>query len=121
MLNNYRDIERSYDALEAWNVTKKFDNDLSIDSLYEVFTCTNPVFSRVGMSKLFQSLRKICKRPFSAVYTCYPYTFMISKLNDLMLIIDTHPVPSNSGGNGNGLLFIAQDTDHPYADICMWL
>ena len=100
-----------------------FDKDLSLESLNEVLSCSNLVFSRKGMSDLLFAINKQSrKKDWAAVFTCSPYTFVIASFKDQFILIDTHPVPESCGGDGNGVVFFSEkNCQFKYADICMWL
>ena len=121
-LNAHRDISKMYEPSEALTIMKSFDEALNICKVEEVLSCNYTVFSRKGMADLLITLQRLKKETFTAVYVCEPYSFLIVRLQHQMMIVDTHPVPGNCGGNGNGLVFFAlDDTNLAHGDLCKWI
>ena len=69
------------------------------------------VFSESGRNELLSSLRTIPSdiRRKVGVYTCPPYAFMIGIYNQHIVVLDTHPINAELGGNGNGIMVATHD------------
>ncbi|CAB4010557.1 Hypothetical predicted protein [Paramuricea clavata] len=110
-VNKHRNVDQFYDVAEAYSVMS--DNGM-LSKKYEIFeSCVsaNTVFSSGGRDELMAALTsKIAQGKTSVgIYTCSPYIFTIGVCNDALLVVDTHPVNHELGGNGNGLLLMTPD------------
>lgn len=78
------------------------------------------VFSPVGRKRLLSKMKQLGKVNFTAIYTCQPYIFLIGCLDGKPL--ETHPISSDLGGNGGGVLRIYTDTsDNSWTSFCDWV
>ena len=51
-------------------------------------------------------------KTYLEIYTCSLYMFTTGISNNVLFMVDTHPVSEDLGGNGNGLLVVTTDSSY---------
>ena len=103
MINPCRNIGVPTDALEVKSVLEIVDSVVGKAELSEKINNNADVFSNAGIQNLITSIKSLGNHTFeSAVYTCSPYSFVISANQKQCRLVDTHPVPVNSNGKTVG-------------------
>ena len=97
-VNPFRDIWRHYDLLEAADILSENHLLENTPHLKELSKGTR-VFSNDGREDLFNALSNISS---VGVLVCPPYIFVVCRLANEYVIIDTHVIKSQLGGNDNG-------------------
>jgi serine/threonine protein kinase len=124
VINNFRDVGLRYDVLEAYTVLKSNNCLSSSYQFSEELPYSFGVLTDNGKAKLLESV-KAMKNGGDCIglYMCEPYTFLLGKLMDRIVILDTHPVPSACGGNLTGFLkmFSCSDVEKCAQSACEWL
>ena len=124
--NAFRSTAKFYDALEAYSILEKA---AILKSKYEMFEELleleeQIVFTRKARIALVNAVSKLGKGSEVtkiAIYSCGGYSFIIGGCSqqNLLFLIDTHPISHKLGGNGCGILKVC------YADdahqLCTWI
>ena len=123
MINQYRNISVQTDTLEVKSILEKVDSMVGEAELTEKINNNVLVFSNVGIQSLITSIKSLGIHTFElAIYTCSPYSFIISANQKQYRLVDTHPVPVNSNGNGNALVIPSEDKcDYSVMQLAVWL
>lgn len=67
-------------------------------------------------------MRQLGRGNFTAIYTCQPYIFLIGCLDGKPYMLETHPISSDLGGNGGGVVRIYTDTSvNSWTSLCGWV
>ena len=110
LINQYRNKSVPTDALEVKSILEKVDSMVGEAELSEKINVNAHVFSNAGIQSLITSIKSLGIHTFeSAMYTCSPYSFIISANQKQYRLVDTHLVPVNSNGNGNTLVILSED------------
>ena len=120
VINPHRNCQSAYMLIRSVS-TEVGNYEFSEEILKSDF-----VFSQKGMSNLVHSLSSmLSKKKFClAIYTCEPLIFTVGLASDCFFIVDTHPVPTDIGGKGTGILKV-----FPYVTeeatacegVCRWI
>ena len=116
IVNPFRSESQLYDVYSANEIINKnecWTTDWAIDALEEILTSQNDALSPDGMRALVCGMEKI---EGQAIFTCGGLVFAICKSNDEVYLVDTHQVPTESGGDLNGVVVRGSAQD-----ICAWL
>ena len=122
-LNRIREISSLYTVLDA-NKLMKGHNHLQNDFEFtEELPHAEGVFAEVSRNRLQEKVQELAAgETFFSIYTCEPFAFLIGSLSGKMFILDTHPVPENCGGDGNGQLKVFESTSPECCRaLCRWL
>ena len=120
-INEHRDLGKTYDALEAYEILKqqqiiKYPLEFSEELPY-----ADGVFNYEGRENLFTKLCVLGTERFVAIYASDPFVLTIGCHNGKPFVIDTHPV-APPFGNGNGLVLRGnENTPEVWMSICVWL
>lgn len=99
--NRLRNANKFYVVDEAKQILDKA-GIIRYYSLTEKIVSDCGIFTAEGRDHLLQAITSLQSQ--TAVYTCSPYTLTVHNSQGLYYIIDTHPVPSSMGGDGNGVV-----------------
>jgi len=68
-------------------------------------------------------LFKLIENNSLCIYLCEPYAFLIGSYESMLFLIDTHPVPKEAGGNGNGLVISlkSKSKQNVVAKLMSWI
>ena len=101
-VNPFRDIWRHYYLSEAADILS--ENHLLENTPYlKELSKGTRLFSNDGGEDLFNALRNISS---VVVLMCPPYIFVACRLANEYVIIDTHAIKSQLGGNDNGIVIV---------------
>ena len=111
------------DALEVKSILEKVDSMVGEAELSEKINVNAHVFSNAGIQSLITFIKSLGIHTFeSAMYTCSPYSFIISANQKQYRLVDTHLAPVNSNGNGNTLVILSEDkSDYSVMQLALWL
>ena len=116
-INSLREKSEMYDIPTANNILRKVEPVVILDMDDRVGI--EPVFSRIGMKSLKEALTFL-EKGGCAFYTCGLFTFFLGRnMSGHWFLVDTHPVPIDCGGTGEGCGIILTSA-HPVG-ICEWL
>ena len=105
LVNAYRDTERFYDVMEAREICILADESMTHIKVNESTLSHYCFLSTEGLFELRRALTDMTKTEFSvAIYVCGGYTFTIVADEEMLYLIDTHPISAKSGGNNNGAI-----------------
>ena len=99
-VNHFHGIWRHYDLLEAADILSE-NNLLENTTHLKESSKVTRVFSNDGREDLFNALSNISS---IEVLVCPPYIFVVCRLANEYVIIDTHAIKSQLGGNDNGIV-----------------
>ncbi|CAB4012775.1 Cyclin-dependent kinase-like 2 [Paramuricea clavata] len=123
--NHIRDMRKWYDVLEEYKLLKTAG---IIDATYEFseeILAGDKVYSSAGRNALVKAVRTLSTIDDTArvaIYTSGPYIFLIGCKSGNFFVIDTHPICTELGGNGNGILKIFPCTDNNTPKrLCSWV
>ena len=126
MVNPYRNSEEYYDVHSAYMLIKSIGPEVGVYDFSEEILENDFVFSRQGMCNLVNALSSMLsnKKFCIAIYTCEPLIFTVSLANECFFMVDTHPIPTDIGGKGTGILKV-----FPYVTeeatacegVCRWI
>ena len=120
-INNHRNLEKNYDALEAHDILRKQHLIKSSLEFSEELPFGDGVFTYEGRKHFFVKLCALGKDRFVAVYTSDPFVLTIGCHNRKPYVIDTHPV-TQPLGNGNGLVLVGKENSpEVWMSLCVWL
>jgi len=109
-------------VLSAYHILSRAKCLLTPYEFSEELVGGDGVFSPVGRKSLLSRVQQLGQANFTAIYTCEPYIFKIACLDGKPYVLDTHPIPSDLGGNGGGLIRIyADSSDNSWTSLCGWV
>lgn len=123
--NLFRNIERMYDVSEAYVILRNA-NILSREFEFtEELISPDHVFSKKGRDALLRAVSTLCaaSKPSNvAIYSCGGYVFVVGCKSNQLFLVDTHPIPAQLGGMGNGLIKVypIQDSESSN-ELCAWI
>lgn len=107
-------------------LTKSIGPEVGVYDFSEEILANDFIFSRQGMCNLVNALSSMLsnKKFWIAIYTCEPLIFTVGLANECFFIVDTHPIPTDIGGKGTGILKV-----FPYVTeeatacegVCRWI
>ena len=123
-INILRDTGKSYDIEGVKSIINKVDDHAPPCELLEF--CTpglNCIFSASGVNNLINALQRLGKRGIGlGIYISDPYSFAVYTNDNRFVILDTHPVPQNCGGNHMAQLVKTRDkTFSSVIEVCSWI
>lgn len=72
------------------------------------------------MQKVF--FHKLAEENFLSIYTCEPFSLLLGSIERRLFVLDTHPVPEKSSGNGNALFKLYESASSACClSLCQWL
>lgn len=122
--NKIRDISSLYTVLDANKLmrdTKHLRNNFEFT---EELPYAESVFSQVSRVRLLQQLNILSstEENFLSIYTCEPFSLLLASIERRLFVLDTHPVPEKSGGNGNALFKLYESASSACClSLCQWL
>ena len=120
-INAYRDLSKSYDPVEAYDILLDKKIITSFYDFSEELPFVDGVFSVEGRQKLHSKLCELGRRRFAAIFTSDPFVLTIGCLNGKPFLIDTHPVTLRPG-SGNSLIMVGKDnSSEVWKSLCCWL
>lgn len=99
-VNNYCNIEEALQLLEERNLIR---HRYEINELIQDQLCKSREEKRNQLSNALFALAA-ADSPSLAIYTCTPVSLVVGFIGDAFLIIDTHCIPVDLGGNDNALI-----------------
>lgn len=123
-VNKLCDKKKLYTPIDAYSLVKAKHHLPNIDGLSEELPYNEGVFDKVSRDRLLCKLLELCTKPddFFSIFTCEPYSLIIGSLSRRMLILDTHPITEELGGNGNAQLrFYETVSKESCKAVCHWL
>ena len=100
--NQRRDLSSLY-VIDAFRLVKDKVRPCSLNKVSECYT----VFSIDGKNQLEDLMKP--NGTYLYLVTGPPYTFIVGKVNNEHIIIDTHMINTNLGGDGNGVIKLIAD------------
>lgn len=126
MVNPYRNSEEYYDVHSAYMLTKSIGPEVGVYDFSEEILANDFIFSRQGMCNLVNALSSMLsnKKFCIAIFTSEPLIFTVGLAKECFFIVDTHPIPTDIGGKGTGILKV-----FPYVTeeatacegVCRWI
>ena len=101
-INAYRNLSKSYDPVEAYDILLDKYIIKSFFDFSEELPFVDGLFSVEGRQKFHSKLCELGRGSFAAIYTSDAFVLTIGCLNGKPYLIDTHPVTLRPG-NGNSL------------------
>ena len=122
-INNFRQVEEIYDVLSAYAILNHGNLLATPYEFSEELPYADHIFSPVGRERLFSKLKELGgKTKFTALYTCEPYILLVGCLEGKPYVLDTHPISSELGGRGNGVIRVyADNSDDSWMSVCVWI
>ena len=118
---SYRDLDRMYDAMEAYVIMREQKIVTSSYDFSEELTFDDTVFSFKGRQKLHSKLCDLGCNDFLAIFTCDPLVLTFGCRDGKPYLIDTHPV-TLVPGKGEGLMLIGKkNSSEVWLSLCIWL
>ncbi|KAK2571595.1 ATP-dependent helicase SGS1 [Acropora cervicornis] len=104
-INDFRDITKYYNIEEAVQLLQEGNlirHRYNIIEMVQDQLCTSPDEKRTHLRNALAALA--ADSPSLAIYTCTPVSLVVGFVGDAFLIIDTHRIPADLGGNGNAII-----------------
>lgn len=122
--NHLRVVSWYYDIPEAHQLLNEEELVAHYSMSEEMITHLR-VFSEWGRIALLSAAKNLCDpddKPRIGLFTCGGYISMVGCSPRELFIVDTHPVCSELGGNGNALIKLFQCSDKDAAiSLCAWI
>ena len=124
-INDFRDITKYYNIEEAVQLLQ--DGNLirhryNIIEMVQDQLCTSPDEKRTHLRNALAALA--ADSPSLAIYTCTPVSLVVGFVGDAFLIIDTHRIPADLGGNGNAIIKVVHcngEVENGGESVLNWL
>ena len=98
-VNSYCNIEEALQLLQERNLIR---HRYELNELIQDQLCKSPEEKRDQLNDALLALA--ADSPSLAIYTCTPVSLVVGFIGDAFLIIDTHCIPVDLGGNGNAII-----------------
>lgn len=121
-INSLRDKSRHFTVDEAYEI---LDENKLLEYQYvfkEILSMSFTGQSDEGEDEIVKALQEIASRPSNtfSVYTCPPIMFTlihtVGKEHNIFLLVDTHKISEDLGGNGNGVIVCVHYRDESLQD-----
>ena len=120
-INVHRDLNKMYDALEAYGILREQNVITSLYDFSEELPYADTVFSYEGRQNLHSKLCDLGCNDFLAIFTCDPLVLTVGCHDGKPYMIDTHPV-TLAPGKGEGLIIIGEmNSSDVWLSLCIWL
>ena len=122
-LNKVRDISSLYAVLDANKLMRDTKHLRNSFEFTEELPYAESVFLQVSRERLLQQLNILSstEENFLSIYTCEPFSLLLASIERLF-VLDTHPVPEKSGGNGSALFKLYKSASSACClSLCQWL
>ena len=97
-ITKYYNIEEAVQFLQEGNLIRHW---YKITELVQDQLCTSPDEKRTHLRNALPLPALAANSLSLAIYTCTPVSLVVGFVGDAFLIIDTHHIPADLGGNGN--------------------
>lgn len=122
--NHLRDVSQFYDALEGYQLMRN-GGLLNCYTLTEEIMGQQRVYSQEGRCALIDAVTSLQRGDGKlriALYTCGGYIVLVGCRSGEFFVIDTHPIPVEQGGNGDGVIKVLSCGDrNSVKGVCTWL
>ena len=121
-INSLRDKSRHFTVDEAYEI---LDENKLLEYQYvfkEILSMSFTGQSNEGEDEIVKALQEMASRPSNtfSVYTCPPIMFTlihtVGKEHNIFLLVDTHKISEDLGGNGNGVIVCVHYRDESLQD-----
>ncbi len=127
-INDYRDVSKNYDVVEAYEILRVTFSLPSNYELFEKLPYSYGVFTTEGKQMFLEAATNMMDGNDTigfytiGFYTCEPYIMLFGSLMGCSFILDTHPVPPSAGGNSTGIIkYFSGMAEESANAACRWL
>jgi serine/threonine protein kinase len=124
LINHHRNISCKYDVMEAYQLFRSIKILQTEYDFMEQIISGDGVYSAGGRRSLLEAVHEVYSADSLEVgiYTCGEYIFTIGCLHGQYLIMDTHAMDKELGGNGgSGLLKVFCYDKESSRWVCEWI
>ena len=125
LIKNARDMARLYDPFEAYTILVEqhvLEDKFHLQELI-LKDKVSLVLSAKGKQEFLNAMSSLCDgENHCGAYTYGMYTMVICALNNKLVLIDPHPIPTELGGNRNGIIKVyPHDNKDVHLSVWRWI
>ena len=122
-INPSRDMNKFYDVSEAYQLLSSMGEITRKYNFIEQVLDDNSLYSESGRKALSNAMVELCKSDNQfALCTCGSYVFIVACIGNKLIVIDTHVLSPEVGGNFGGLIKVYQNTSLETIEAaCIWI